>query len=46
MTGSKNNMNRRQFLQITSGSAAAMMLSGIPLNAEETKRQRPNILWV
>jgi len=46
MTGSKNNMDRRQFLRITSGSAAAMMLSGIPLKAEETKTQRPNILWV
>jgi len=46
MTGPKNNMNRRRFLQITSGSAAAMMLSGIPLKAEETKTQRPNILWV
>jgi len=46
MTGSKNNMDRRQFLRITSGSAAAMLLSGIPLKAEETKMQRPNILWV
>ena len=46
MAGSKNNMDRRQFLQITSGSAAAMLLSGISLNAEEAKTQRPNVLWV
>ena len=46
MAGSKNNIDRRQFLQITSGSAAAMLLSGISLKAEETKTQRPNILWV
>ena len=46
MAGFKSNINRRQFLGIGTGSAAAMMLSGIRLKAEETKTQRPNILWV
>jgi uncharacterized sulfatase len=47
MASSKNNINRRQFLQITSGSAAVMLLGQIPLNATEvTKTQKPNILWV
>ena len=46
MAGSRKNMDRRQFLQFSTGSAAAMMLSGISLKAEETKTQRPNILWV
>ncbi|MHC4110351.1 MAG: sulfatase-like hydrolase/transferase [Planctomycetota bacterium] len=47
MAGSMKNMDRRQFLRITSGSAAAMLLSGVSLKADETaKTQRPNILWV
>ncbi len=47
MARSRNNIDRRQFLRITSGSAAAMLLPGISLKAEETaKMQRPNILWV
>ena len=46
MANTNNNMDRRDFLRITSGSAAAMLLSGISLKAEETKTQRPNILWV
>jgi len=45
MAGFKNNMDRRQFLQFTSGSAAAMMLAGAGFE-EEPKKQRPNILWV
>jgi N-sulfoglucosamine sulfohydrolase len=40
-------MNRRQFMQIVAGSAAAMTLPQIPLNAVETVGpQRPNILWI
>ncbi len=46
MTGSVNNVNRRRFLQISSGSLAAMFLPQIPLNAGETSKTRPNILWV
>ena len=47
MASSKNNINRRQFLQITSGSAAVMLLGQIPLNAAEIpKTQKPNILWI
>ena len=46
MAGYTNDMDRRQFLRITSGSAAAMMLSGISLQAEEANTQQPNILWV
>ena len=46
MAGSGKNMDRRQFLRISTGSAAAMMLSGVSLKAEETKTQVPNILWV
>ena len=40
-------MNRRQFLQICAGSAAAMVLSEIRLAAaEKPKTERPNILWI
>ena len=46
MAGCTNDMDRRQFLRITSGSAAAMMLSGISLQAQEANTQRPNILWL
>jgi uncharacterized sulfatase len=46
MAGSGKNMDRRQFLRFSTGSAAAMMLSGVSLKAEETKTQRPNILWL
>jgi N-sulfoglucosamine sulfohydrolase len=47
MAGCTNDMDRRQFLRISTGSAAAMLLSGISINAQETaKTQRPNILWV
>ncbi len=47
MASSKNNINRRRFLQIGSGSVAAMFLHQIPLSADETtKTSRPNILWV
>jgi N-sulfoglucosamine sulfohydrolase len=47
MTSSKDNMNRRQFMQIVAGSAAAMTLPQISLNAAETAGpQRPNILWI
>lgn len=47
MASSKNNINRRRFLQISSGSVAAMFLPQIPLNADKAKKiPRPNILWV
>jgi len=47
MVGSKNNINRRAFLRSSCGTAAAMVLSQISLNADEIqKTQRPNILWV
>ena len=54
MASSKDNINRRQFLQISSGSVAAMLLSQVPLEAGEVPEarppaawgQRPNILWV
>ncbi|MHC4326947.1 MAG: sulfatase-like hydrolase/transferase [Planctomycetota bacterium] len=47
MANPVNNMNRRRFLQISSGSAATVLLPQIPLSSAETaKAQRPNILWV
>ncbi len=46
MTSSANNINRRRFLQISSGSVAAMFLTRISANAEETSKTLPNILWV
>jgi len=47
MASSKNGINRRQFLQIGSGSVAAMLIPQIRLDAGEIpKTQRPNILWV
>ena len=40
-------MNRRRFLQISSGSAVAMFLPEIRLGAAEMpKTERPNILWI
>jgi len=47
MISTKYDMNRRRFMQVVAGSAAAMALPRIPLNAAETTgRQRPNILWI
>ena len=47
MTRTKNDMNRREFLQISSASAAAMLLPQVSLDAAEKRRaKRPNILWV
>jgi len=47
MARSRNSINRRQFLQISSGSVAAMLLSQVPLGCGKlSKRQQPNILWV
>ena len=47
MISTKHDMNRRRFMQIVAGSAAAMALPRIPLNAAETAGgQRPNILWI
>jgi len=47
MTSSKNNINRRRFLQIGSGSVAAMFLPRISLAADgASQAPRPNILWV
>jgi N-sulfoglucosamine sulfohydrolase len=46
MTGSESNINRRRFLQISSGSVAAMFLHQIPVNAEGSSKTQPNILWV
>ena len=47
MTSYKDNMNRRQFIQVVAGSAVAMTLPQISLSAAETAdRQRPNILWI
>ncbi|MHC4596804.1 MAG: sulfatase-like hydrolase/transferase [Planctomycetota bacterium] len=40
MASSKDSMNRRQFLQISSGSAAAMLLPQISCSAEEGARYR------
>ena len=43
----RNNISRREFLQISSGSTAAMLLSQISLNAQEPpKADCPNILWI
>jgi len=47
MVGYKNKINRRRFLQITSGTAAAMMLPEMSVIAgEKSSTPRPNILWV
>jgi len=47
MVSSRKKINRRRFLQVTSGSAAAMLLSQIPLSAAEKQgTERPNILWI
>ncbi len=47
MAGFENGMNRRRFLQVTSGSMGVMMLPEICFGAAgKSKAQRPNILWV
>jgi len=44
---SPNDMNRRRFMQVAAGSAAAIAMPKIPLNAAETTGpHRPNILWI
>jgi N-sulfoglucosamine sulfohydrolase len=47
MASFKNNINRRRFLQISSGSVAAVFLPQISLKADEiSEKTQPNILWV
>ncbi len=46
MASFKNNINRRRFLQISSGSVAAMFLPQIPVGAKGASKTQPNILWV
>jgi len=47
MASSKNDMNRRRFMQVAAGSAAVMTLPQIPLKAtEKAAPERPNILWI
>jgi len=47
MTNSKDNMNRRRFIQALAGSAAVISLPEIPLNASgKAAPERPNILWI
>ena len=47
MEKSGHNLNRRQFLQISCGSAAGMLLPGIRLYGVEMSRNyQPNLLWI
>ncbi len=46
MASFKHNINRRRFLQISSGSVASMFLPQIPVSAEGASKTQPNILWV
>jgi len=47
MNSSKNDINRRRFMQVIASSAAAMALPQIPLKAaEKAAPERPNILWI
>ncbi|MBN1803796.1 MAG: sulfatase-like hydrolase/transferase [Sedimentisphaerales bacterium] len=46
MAISLNNMKRRQFLQISSGSIIGMLLPRVPIQAKEKSKVQPNILWV
>ncbi len=39
-------LNRRRFLQVASGSAAAMVLPRISSGAGEQEKDRPNFLWI
>ena len=45
MASFENSMNRRRFLRVTSGAAAAMVLPRISFAAEKNG-ERPNILWL
>jgi len=45
MAGFESGINRRRFLQVAGGSAAAMVLPEISFGAKE-KIERPNILWL
>lgn len=46
MKRSTNKMNRRRFLQISSGTAAAMLLPKISVYGGQSSQIQPNILWV
>ena len=47
MANSSKEMNRRRFMEVAAGSAAAMALLHLPLNAtEKSVPERPNILWI
>jgi N-sulfoglucosamine sulfohydrolase len=47
MASSRNKMNRRRFLQMSSGSAATLLLPRISFSAVENPQgKRPNILWI
>jgi uncharacterized sulfatase len=39
-------LNRRRFLQLASGSAAAVMLRGVPAFGQDRQEPRPNFLWI
>jgi hypothetical protein len=45
MAGSKHTINRRQFLQLGSGSVAAMFLPEISLCRDEISKTRPPHVW-
>jgi uncharacterized sulfatase len=42
----RGGFNRRQFLQIASGSAAVMALPGLSTAAARQEKDRPNFLWI
>jgi len=46
MTGVKSGLNRRRFLQLASGSAAATMLHTVPILGQDRRESRPNFLWI
>lgn len=47
MAGNTSNINRKDFLRISSGSVAAAVLARLPLKAGELPpSERPNFLWI
>ena len=46
MMQARSGLNRRRFLQLASGSAAAVVLPGLSSAAGARQHERPNFLWI
>ncbi len=46
MVQTRGGLNRRQFLRVASGSAAAIVMPGLPFAIGAQEKERPNFLWI